>query len=264
MKYSFVTYLGTDSFLPGVLTLSQSLKNHNKTYGLVVLISELVSESIIKQLILKNIEFKIVKPINNPNELGNDERNFRYMYTKLRIFEMFEFDKVVYLDADMLICTNIEELFDHSHMSAVIAGSLYPGNELWKDLNAGLLVVEPDKTLFDNICASVKHLHSNDGSDQGFLHSFYKNWPSDKKLHLNHKFNVPCGYLDEYCRLKNYNFLYKRRLLNTNISIIHYWGRYKPWQIDVKILKRKSNIKYEQSLILWWDSFSESAKDIFD
>lgn len=263
MKYSFVTYLGTDSFLPGVLTLNASLKRYNKTYGLVVLVSDMVSERIINILDSQKIKYKKIQQIQNPQKLENDERNFKYMFTKLRIFEMVEFEKVVYVDADMLICNNIEVLFTVPHMSAVIAGGLYPGNESWKDFNAGFLVVEPNKPLFDNLISSINYLPSDDGGDQGFLHSFYKDWPLTPNLHLDHKFNIPAGYIDEYCKLSNYRFLYKRKVLDTNICIIHYWGRYKPWEINIKLLKRKSHIKWEQSLVLWWDIFLEASRDVY-
>jgi alpha-N-acetylglucosamine transferase len=263
MKYSFVTYLGTDNFLPGVLVLGHSLKRYNTKYDLIVLVSESVSDNIMSVLDFKEIKFKIVKQIINPHKLDDDVRSFKYMYTKLRLFEMFEYNKVVYLDADMLVCNNIEVLFDSPHMAAVIAGGLFPTNESWTDLNAGLLVITPTNNIFNKLYSSINHLPSNDGSDQGFLHSFYSDWPSNKALHLDHKFNVPSVYIDEYCLLHDYKFLYKRKILDTNISVIHYWGRYKPWEIDIKLLKRKSTSKWEQSLILWWDIFLEAAKNIY-
>lgn len=260
MNYAFVTYLGTDNFLPGILVLNHSLKKHNKMYDLVVLINETVSASIAELLVLKEIKFKTVKPIENPNDLINDERNFKNMYTKLRIFEMFEYDKVVYLDADMLVCNNIEELFNHPHMAAVVAGALFPTNESWKDLNAGLMIIEPDKNTFNKLFSLINQLPSIDGSDQGFLHSFYKDWPSDKSKQLDHRFNVPFVYIDEYCRLHDYKFSFKKKVFETNIAVIHYWGRYKPWEMNIKLLQRNSTKKMEQSLILWWDVFLEQQK----
>jgi len=41
MKYSFVTHLGTDNFLPGMLALNASLKKYNNTDDVIVLVSEL-------------------------------------------------------------------------------------------------------------------------------------------------------------------------------------------------------------------------------
>ena len=258
----FVTYLGTDSFLPGILALNSSLVKYNKTYELIVLVSDSVSVTITNMLDFKKITYKIVKQITNPQKTNDDQRNFKYTYTKLRIFELFEYDKVVYLDADMLVCNNIEELFNRPHLSAVIAGGLHSLNSAWCELNSGLLVIKPDKTSFDDLYSLIGHLPSKDGSDQGFLHSAYKFWPANKSLHLDHKFNVPAGYIDEYCNLHRYKFSYRRRSLNTNIAVIHYWGRYKPWDIDIKQFNRATAAKLEQSIFLWWDIFSEAAKDI--
>ena len=127
MKYSFVTFLGTDSFLPGVIALSASIKKHHSTFRLVIMISESVSENTIQVIDSFGLEYKIIKAIANPNEIENDDRGFRHMYTKLRMFELYEFDKLVYIDADMLVSDNIDMLFEKPHMSAVIAGALHAG-----------------------------------------------------------------------------------------------------------------------------------------
>jgi len=259
MKYSFVSYLGTDQFLPGVIALAHSISLYNKKYDLTVLVSDTVSDQTLGMLSDKKIRFKIIAEIKNPQSLGDDERNFKYMYTKLRIFELSEYDKIVYLDADMIVCGNIEALFGHPHMSAVIAGGLLAANSTWKDLNAGLLVVEPNKNTFQRLYSAIGKLHSADGGDQGFLHSFYKEWPEDINLHLDNKYNVPFPYLDDYCKLLGYKFSYVRKLLKTDISVIHYWGRYKPWDVTFKLLQRKNESKFEQALILWWDMYLKGA-----
>lgn len=145
-------------------------------------------------------------------------------------------------------------------MSAVIAGKLMHQNSDWKNLNSGMLVVEPSRKLFARISAEIGQLHSSDGGDQGFLHSYYNEWPTSKNLHLDDRFNAPFCYLDEYCQFHNYHFEYKRKVLKTNIAVIHFWGKYKPWNINLKSLKRKSDEKWEQSLLLWWDTFLEASK----
>lgn len=259
MNNSFASYLGTDDFLPGVLALHASVRKYNQTNDFVVLVSESVSENCVDLLRQSRINTRIVKEIKNPHDLGADERGFKYMYTKLRLFELTEFDKIVYIDADMIACSNVEALFDAPHMSAVVAGGLAQSNAGWKNLNAGLMVIEPNNELFNRMHAAITQSPSDDGSDQGFLHSFYPGWPADHALHLDHAFNVPLAYLDEYCRSDRYSFEYKRRLLRTNISVIHYWGKYKPWQTDYKSLDRKTAEKWEQALLLWWDTFNSAS-----
>jgi alpha-N-acetylglucosamine transferase len=104
----------------------------------VVLVSDIVSTNVINLLGFKKITFKRTNQINNRHKLDTDYRQFKYMFTKLRIFETFEFNKIVYPDADMLICDNIEDLFNYPHMSAVVAGGLNPGSELGEILIPGL------------------------------------------------------------------------------------------------------------------------------
>lgn len=262
MNYSFITFLGTDGFLPGVLALSNSIKKYNSTYGLLVLTTDLVSPQSLATLDSRNIKHKYVQRIKNPNELGNDERNFRHMYTKLRIFEQDEFDKVVYIDADMLVCCNIEELFDCQHMSAVVAGALNPVNSHWDALNAGFLVVVPDRALAEQMYALIDTTPSDDGSDQGFLHSFYNNWPNDKHLHLHHKYNVPVYEIELYAKLDHFKFSYNNSRLDTDIAIIHYWGYDKPWFHDGKLLNIRSPRIVDRAYLLWWDVYRPADRKL--
>ena len=89
-NYSFVTYLGTDDFLPGVLALNVSLKRFNGAYGLLILVSDDVSNVSIAALDVRQIAWKRVHEISNRHSTGSDPRNFKCMFTKLRIFEMYE------------------------------------------------------------------------------------------------------------------------------------------------------------------------------
>jgi alpha-N-acetylglucosamine transferase len=260
MSVTFVSFLGTESFIPGIIALDQSIKLHNNKNNLLVLVTDNITNDGISVLHNYGIKTQFVAVIHNPYELGADERSYKYTFTKLSIFKLTEFKKIVYIDADMLVCTCIEELFDKPHMSAVAAGSLHPSNQSWKDLNSGLLVIEPDKKVFEQLASAIGKLPSEDGSDQGFLHEFFKEWKSDQTLHLHHKYNVPYSYLNEYCELPDFEFKYKKRLLESNISLIHYWGKYKPWNFNIRSLKRRSGDKPEQSLILWWDTLL-NAKD---
>jgi alpha-N-acetylglucosamine transferase len=260
MKKKFVTYLGTDNYLPGVLTLDASLKEYNKKVGLLILVGESVSPSVIGFLYEKGFSFKTVKDIGNPYVSEDDNRGRRHMYTKIRVFELAEYDKIVFLDADMLVCENIEGLFENEHMSAVVAGKLMPGNSSWEDFNSGLLVICPDREGFREMLAAVDVLESGDGTDQGFLNAFYSAWKKNDKLQLNHKYNIPSHYIDDYCKLFDFEFIYNNNtLLIRNVAILHFWGTYKPWDVDItsRSLDRLTT-KYQQSVALWWKYFHEA------
>lgn len=254
-----ITYLGSDEFLPGLFVLDYSLKMHDVGVPLVVIVSEIVSETVISILKEKHIEFRLVSEIINPHRLENDWRNFKLTYTKLNIFALTEFEKIVYMDSDMLVCESIGTLFEKPHMSAVIAGSFVKENRAWVELNSGLLVIEPSKVIFNEILNSVNCLASKDGSDQGFLHSFFPDWRYKPHLHLDHKFNLPCSYLDVYCQDPESLFNYcGGKLVTRNVSILHFWSIPKPWHTKRRKLTKNSN-KHQQALQLWWDLFDKSG-----
>lgn len=257
MKQAFVTFLSSDGFLPGVITLNRSLKRFGNTnFPLVIMVSEGVSDEVIKTLKVENVNLRVVKAIKSPYRLQYDFRNFQSTFTKLRIFGLTEFDKVVYLDADLLVCENIELLFDKPNMSAVIAGGILPTNKSWKDLNSGLLIVEPNAHLFYKMLEALNFLPSKDGSDQGFLHQFFRNWKNNEKLHLEHKYNVPSWFLDEYCTTSDFQFNFKDGIFSKkNISVIHFWGLPKPWQVNTDHIELKS--KKGQAVSLWKSIYEE-------
>ncbi|MBS1599979.1 MAG: hypothetical protein JST75_17260 [Bacteroidetes bacterium] len=262
MKKVFVTYLGSANFLPGILVLRHTLKIHNPSAGLIVLVVRNIPADILSFLRDHAFPIKIIDEIENPYLLESDERGFKCMFTKLRVFELTEYDKIVYLDADMLVCENIESLFDKPHMSAVNAGALIPENSNWEKLNAGLMVVEPDKELFKKMASLIDVLPSEAKEDQGFLHSYYPLWPSQHELHLEHKFNIPAPYIDQYCNLPGFKFSFTDQNLSIeNIAVIHYWGAIKPWNYDDEDINQIVETKYGQSLQLWWHYFYEATEN---
>ena len=64
---------------------------------------------------------------------------FDKVFTKLRAWELVEFDKVVLLDADMVVLKTIDELFDRPELSAA------PDFLLPDRFNSGTLVLEPSR-----------------------------------------------------------------------------------------------------------------------
>jgi len=263
MKKSFVTYLGSDNFLPGVLALDYSLKKFNPHAELLVLVVENISADIILLLEKNSFQTRRIQEIKNPYQPELEERGLRCMFSKLNIFGLTEFDKIVYIDADMLVCENIDSLFDAPHMSAVIAGALVPENNNWTKLNAGLMVVEPDRNLFDDMISKIGILESEAREDQSFLHSYYAQWPSDVAFHLDQKFNIAAPYLDQYAQLPGYRFSFQNEILDIqNIAVIHYWGPKKPWNFSEEKIEEMLDSKYGQSLDLWWNYFYAAAEKL--
>jgi glycogenin glucosyltransferase len=260
MRTAFVTYLGSDNFLSGVMALHRSLKEHKNKTDLLVLVGESVSGAVNGFLESKKILTRRIEHIKNPYDLDQDVRGRKHMYGKIRLFGLEEFNTLVYLDADMIVCDNIENLFDKPHMSAVVAGNLLPENRGWIDFNSGLMVIKPEQDLFNDMMRSISTVHSPDKTDQGFLNAYYREWKVEPVLHLDQRYNVPADYLDRYCSLFDFKFTYEGGVLYVkNISVIHYWGNTKPWDMDAAQDPQTTlGSKHKQSLKLWQDYFYRS------
>ena len=245
----FLTVLSSDEYLLGVLTLYKSLVKTGTKYPFYVAITSDISKESMD--FLGNININTIKLDNNiklPEEIKNKNSKSGYSqwnntFEKLSIFQLTRFKKIVYLDSDMLILNNIDELFNKKHMSAVVAGALIPGREDWKLLNSGIMVIEPKKNLGINIAKTIDRVSKRKEyfGDQDLIQEYYNEWCKDKELELNHKYNVFISDLEFYCKRCNYN---TKKNSDNSISVVHFIGEKKPW-----MLSKKELLKYLLSLI---------------
>jgi alpha-N-acetylglucosamine transferase len=265
-SYAFVSIITSDDYLRGLLVLHRSLIDINTQYPFLTLITEDISVDTVSVLDKHHIPYKIIKTkINNPTDVDQSHRWFP-TYSKLNVFDQTQYDKVVYLDADMLILRNIDELFKFPHMSAVIAGGMLPGKSTRKHLNSGMFVLEPSRELFEDMMSKVGKIEKLEsggsidkprrGSDQDFLNAYYLDWPNQKELQLDHKYNIIHYLLDEY----NESFGYSIENGPKPISILHYASYLKPWDINEKIKEELRNdpkkILELKAIQLWQDLYN--------
>ena len=116
---AWVTLLTRSSYLPGVITLAHSLSTHRTSYPLVILLTPSVPASSIRALELEATHNSLLRvhPIE-PLLLPNDQKTtliasrFEDTWTKLRAFELTSYETCVFLDADIAIYKNMDEIFD--------------------------------------------------------------------------------------------------------------------------------------------------------
>jgi len=191
-KFGFATLTMEDS-VPGVVALYKSLKSNKSNHPLVCLYSEL-SEHSIKKLSDLGVRLKKVSNIYNPYE---DRHNrFETIFNKLHCWGLVEYERVIYLDSDVLNLKNMDSLFKHPINDGGICAcrcsdffkkerakwrkkrgmSVYeegPAPPLtW---NGGFLMLSPNEKEFDKIINQVGKLPSYDGTDQGFYVSYFGN-----------------------------------------------------------------------------------------
>lgn len=258
MKKAYVTLLASENYLLGTLVLWYSLHKVKSTSTLVVMVTynlEMYIKEIFQHL---NIEYINVESIENPHMTDIHSPLF-HMFDKLNAFNLTEYDKIVYLDSDMLVCKNIDELFEKPMLSAVNTGGRLPWLKNWTQFNAGLIVIEPSVVLFNDFIDKLKYLKSDDSGDQGFLHSYYPDWPDQYHLHLDHSYNMSVNYVDDYNKLFGYTLSKKVGgvIKKTDIKVIHYWADYKPWNT-----KYIANSNLEKEAVLIWQNCYKKVRNL--
>lgn len=287
-KNAYTTILSTDSYLPGVLALFDSLRKTNTQISdFVVIINQEIKPETINRLKESGIIVKIMPKIEAPQEIKLKNKLFPHWnntFDKFNVFGLTEYDKVVYLDSDIYVAENIDELFEKNNMSAVIAGKSYPFNKHWNELNSGVMVIEPREgireklinhmyemskkkrvlrkphkqepkkffsnisllKLKDKICKSVQGI-----GDQDVLEDFF-DWKNKPQLHLDEQYNVFSNYADYY-----------KNDLGINPKCYHFIGSKKPWSLTPKELeKQRTSLKGKKNVQK--SAFDEYTQIIYD
>lgn len=232
---AFITLISTEEYLPGVIGLKKSLERVGTKYPLYCMLSQRLQNQNHVYNILTAAGIGVInldQSICDENVFMHNIHfpNWSYTLDKLQVFKLVNFEKVVFLDSDLLILQNIDELFEYKSFAGVCAGKSYPGNESWDGLNSGLMVVEPNLETFEGIFKLVPAVFDefNDKAlplgDQDIIQRFIKDsWTSD--LQLDEGYNVFADYLSYYITNLGYSLGGDAK----PIKVIHFIGKYKPW-----------------------------------
>ncbi len=232
---AYVTLLSGESYLSGVIVLHRSLKAADALYPLYCLLSSTVPEDIRKTLEHEGIRCirlessAVDKAVNDDSEAFSHWNN---TFDKLFVWGLTQFEKIVFLDSDMLIVRNIDSLFDKPPFSAVSADSSYPGNEGWAGgLNSGLMVISPDETMREELFGAIVPVVSGARArglsvgDQDVVKYVLKDWGARPELHLDEGYNLFADHLSYYVRHLGYTFGEGDK----PIYVVHFIGKNKPW-----------------------------------
>lgn len=211
--------------------LVESMSRVKTKYPLHVLVTDNVSEPCLEILRQLGVTYSLVETITTPDDIYEHNLRFnaataacwRDCWTKFRIFDQTQFDKIVFLDADIMVLKNLDHLFKKPHMTSCLDGeyfNIWPG---WDHFNSGCIVIEPSHELFEDILNYGKNLKEEDlpeyiFADQEVLNFYFKDWPEKKELHLNKYYDIFAPYVLEE----------QVKELDKETYFIHYVGR-KPW-----------------------------------
>lgn len=142
MKYAYITVLTNEDYLLGVKVLKKSMDmvNQSENIPFVVLVPSDANEKLLDELKRSGISF--VQAENFTESILQRENKVAYWKEtlfKLKVFDLTQFNKIVFLDSDMIVFKNLDHLFGLPHMSCVAAGQELHSD--WVKLNSGLMVI---------------------------------------------------------------------------------------------------------------------------
>lgn len=136
-------------------------------------------------------------------------------FCKLRLWELTQYERMVFLDADAIVVRNIDKLFGYPEFSG--APNLYESLDDMHRLNSGVFVARPDTATYADM---LEKLDAPDAvwrrTDQTFLETYFPDWHGLPYIYntLQHLyFNMP--------QLWHW----------PSIHVVHYQYE-KPWESD--------------------------------
>jgi len=172
------------------------------------------------------------------------------VFTKLQALSCTDYAKVLMLDLDMLVRSNIDELFSLKAPAALRRssgreqpphGGTFSAEDIWhaprtdmsSGINAGVMLLEPDQRVFERMAAEIQdprhpeHIGTY-GPEQDYLARFYSTFLSGRWTHIHARFNyqpmLPRNYVSSAHRKVD---------VKRDVVVAHYSGpRVKPWKLN--------------------------------
>ncbi|XP_038717286.1 putative UDP-glucuronate:xylan alpha-glucuronosyltransferase 5 [Tripterygium wilfordii] len=175
-REAYATILhSSEAYVCGAIALAQSLIQSNSTKDRLLLHDKTISIKSLQGLRAAGWKTRLIQRIRSP--VAKKGSYNEYNYSKLRLWQQTDYDKIMFIDSDLLVLKNIDKFFDYPQLSAA------PNNKVL--FNSGLMLIEPSLCTFDNLMSKTRRLNSYNGGDQGFLNEAFTWWHRLPK-NLNH------------------------------------------------------------------------------
>ncbi|KAI1134484.1 nucleotide-diphospho-sugar transferase [Hypoxylon sp. FL0543] len=119
-RRAYATLITRASYLAGVVILAETLRKHQAAYPLIVLYTATLLPAAVRALELESPRSNLILHQCHPLIPPSDAKpaaliaeRFADTWTKLRVFELFGYDAVCYLDADMAALGNVDAVFEN-------------------------------------------------------------------------------------------------------------------------------------------------------
>ncbi|KAK7277925.1 hypothetical protein RJT34_22944 [Clitoria ternatea] len=249
-RLAYVTVLhSSEAYVCGAIALAQSIlqtekktkstfQNNNYTRDLLLLADESIGPRSTRGLTSAGWKIKRIKRISNPfAEKGSYNE---WNYSKLRVWQLTMYDKIIFLDADLLVLKKIDNFFVYPQLAAA-------PNDLTL-FNSGMMVIEPSMCMFDELMKKTLEVKSYNGGDQGLVNEVFTWW---------HRLPTKVNYLKSF---------QEEEEVSKDLYVIHYLGL-KPWMCyrdydcnwDMQLLHVfASDLAHNK----WWQVYDNMPKEL--
>ncbi|KAF5464820.1 hypothetical protein F2P56_014870 [Juglans regia] len=278
-RKAYVTFLaGNGDYVKGVVGLAKGLRKAKSAYPLVVAILPDVPAEHREILHSQGCIVREIEPLNPPDDLQTAYAMAYYVinYSKLRIWEFVEYEKMIYLDGDIQVFDNIDHLFElpDGQFYAVMdcfcektwsSSPQYqigycqqcPEKVQWPAelgsppptyFNAGMFVYEPNLSTYRDLLDTLKITPPTSFAEQDFLNMYFR----DIYKPIPPTYNLVSAML--WRHPENVDMIDK-------VKVVHYCAAgAKPWRYTGK----EENMEREDIKMLvkkWWDIYEDETLD---
>ena len=233
-RHAFVTLVTNSDYALGARALLRSIRLTRTPADIVVLHTGGVDAAALEPL--REFDCRLIQtdllPLSDEFNARHQRRNVHEQapftkgrkpdfhspldnFCKIRLWQLVEYERCIFIDADAIVLHNIDKLFLYPEFAA--APNVYESLADFHRLNSGVFVAEPAVATFENMLAA---LDAPDAfwprTDQTFLQSFFPDWhglPVTMNMLQYVWFNLP-GLWDW-----------------RSIGVLHYQYE-KPWEKD--------------------------------
>lgn len=257
IRQSWVTLATNDTYAFGALVLGYSLRDARTVFKSTVLVTRDVN-AVMRHLLSQVFDdIQQVTLLRGRDELGFPSRavdDVACSYTKLHVWRLLHLSKGVFLDADTLVLSNCDELFERRQLSAVPLRG-------WPDLfDTGVFVFQPSEKTYGTVMKTARENTSFDGVDRGVLNEvFGRQWRSELSLKLPFVYNLQ-GSAGRPFFEKAYEHYGVQ-----GAKIVHFWGIDKPWTqaydwTTGQVHPSPGCQHNREHLQKWWDVFARHVQ----
>lgn len=252
-NYAYVSLIATNNYIGAAITMMEAWKPLKSKYPFYLMVTDNITKenrTILEILGYKLLNIKEWRPqpydFQKSQMTGEDislwhgtdnveTRGWRHTFSKLLVWNLTQFEKVCWLDLDILFFRNIDDVFEFKTPA-------WLGPDINGHSASQIFVIEPNSVVFQKLIDFAEHFPINQQklfTDEEVLHTFFKE-------EVNNNKTIPLAYVYNWnrcgddCGFIQYSF---------DIRGVHMTGTEKPWLSSRKFVATYSTNWYAATFI---------------